>query len=220
MERIAHPRGPEPKRREALVVLDPELFILQCVCLSKFAGDIPCQWINLPAFLHILDDDGQVGSRPEAWRQAGIDGDQAIEERGVVVNVPQVGGVVGVDDVEIGLGAALALSRGAAGVERVKTYSDHRDAAFGLAYGVLIKELRLLARAVQQAMGADGVFVGINNHVSQSVPHLHVHVVPRTKGDGLKGFFWPRTRYASDEETERAREWRARWKRRAIRSGP
>jgi histidine triad (HIT) family protein len=49
-------------------------------------------------------------------------------------------------------------------------------------------------------LGAQGSFVAINNTVSQSVPHLHCHVVPRTKGDGLRGFFWPRTRYAEGEQ--------------------
>jgi len=58
-----------------------------------------------------------------------------------------------------------------------------------------------LAIAVESALGAGGTFVAMNNRVSQSVPHLHVHVVPRTKGDGLRGFFWPRTKYASDDET-------------------
>ena len=53
---------------------------------------------------------------------------------------------------------------------------------------------------MESALGAKGSFVAMNNRVSQSVPHLHVHVVPRTKGDGLKGFFWPRTRYESDEQ--------------------
>jgi histidine triad (HIT) family protein len=57
-----------------------------------------------------------------------------------------------------------------------------------------------VAAAVPAALGSQGTFVAINNIVSQSVPHLHTHVVPRTKGDGLKGFFWPRTRYAGDEE--------------------
>jgi histidine triad (HIT) family protein len=57
-----------------------------------------------------------------------------------------------------------------------------------------------LAQAVPQALNADGSFIAINNRVSQSVPHLHVHVVPRRRGDGLRGFFWPRTRYASPEE--------------------
>jgi histidine triad (HIT) family protein len=59
---------------------------------------------------------------------------------------------------------------------------------------------RRLAAAVRDSLGAQGTFVAINNTVSQSVPHLHVHVVPRTKGDGLRGFFWPRTRYADDAE--------------------
>jgi histidine triad (HIT) family protein len=57
-----------------------------------------------------------------------------------------------------------------------------------------------VAAAVPLALGAQGTFVAINNIVSQSVPHLHTHVVPRTKGDGLRGFFWPRRKYESDEE--------------------
>ncbi len=64
-----------------------------------------------------------------------------------------------------------------------------------------------LALAVKQALGAQGSFVAVNNTVSQSVPHLHLHVVPRTKGDGLRGFFWPRTRYddAADAADHAAR---------------
>jgi histidine triad (HIT) family protein len=61
---------------------------------------------------------------------------------------------------------------------------------------------RRLSVAAEKGLGAGGSFVAINNKVSQSVAHLHVHVVPRTKGDGLRGFFWPRTRYESDEEAE------------------
>jgi len=57
-----------------------------------------------------------------------------------------------------------------------------------------------VAAAVPDALGAQGTFVANNNVVSQSVAHLHFHVVPRTKGDGLRGFFWPRTKYADDEE--------------------
>ena len=57
-----------------------------------------------------------------------------------------------------------------------------------------------IAVAVKEALGAQGSFVAINNTVSQSVPHLHLHVVPRTKGDGLRGFFWPRTKYADPAE--------------------
>lgn len=56
-----------------------------------------------------------------------------------------------------------------------------------------------LATAVVEGLGAQGSFVAVNNTVSQSVPHLHLHVVPRTKGDGLRGFFWPRTRYEDGE---------------------
>jgi len=59
---------------------------------------------------------------------------------------------------------------------------------------------RSVADAVRTAYSAQGSFVAVNNVVSQSVPHLHVHVVPRTKGDGLRGFFWPRTKYADDAE--------------------
>ena len=64
----------------------------------------------------------------------------------------------------------------------------------------LFERAQRLAAAMESALGAKGSFVAMNNRVSQSVPHLHVHVVPRTKGDGLKGFFWPRTRYESDEQ--------------------
>jgi histidine triad (HIT) family protein len=56
-----------------------------------------------------------------------------------------------------------------------------------------------LQRAVELAMEAEGSFLAVNNRVSQSVPHLHMHIVPRRKGDGLKGFFWPRTPYDSDD---------------------
>lgn len=61
---------------------------------------------------------------------------------------------------------------------------------------------RSVAAAVREALGAQGSFVAMNNVVSQSVPHLHVHVVPRTKGDGLRGFFWPRVKYAVGEAGE------------------
>ena len=59
-----------------------------------------------------------------------------------------------------------------------------------------------LAAAMVQALGAQGSFVAMNNTVSQSVAHLHLHVVPRSKGDGLRGFFWPRTKYADPAEAE------------------
>lgn len=68
--------------------------------------------------------------------------------------------------------------------------------------GPLFERVRTLAGAVVRGLGAQGSFVAMNNTVSQSVPHLHVHVVPRTKGDGLRGFFWPRTTY--DDEAQAA----------------
>ncbi len=66
----------------------------------------------------------------------------------------------------------------------------------------LLGATQRLAAAVVDGLGAQGSFVATNTVVSQSVPHLHVHVVPRTKGDGLRGFFWPRTAYADDEEMQ------------------
>lgn len=62
-----------------------------------------------------------------------------------------------------------------------------------------------VARALEAGLGADGSFVAVNNRVSQSVPHLHVHVVPRRRGDGLRGFFWPRRRYESPQAMEEIR---------------
>lgn len=64
----------------------------------------------------------------------------------------------------------------------------------------LMEATQRLSATVAEALGSQGSFVATNNVVSQSVPHLHVHVVPRTQGDGLRGFFWPRTKYASEED--------------------
>jgi histidine triad (HIT) family protein len=80
-------------------------------------------------------------------------------------------------------------------VEHVKTLADLP----GGQVGPLFQAAQRLARAVESSMNAEGSFVAINNTVSQSVLHLHVHIVPRSKGDGLKGFFWPRRGYESDE---------------------
>jgi histidine triad (HIT) family protein len=68
--------------------------------------------------------------------------------------------------------------------------------------GPLFKNVQLLSRVIETAMDAEGSFVAMNNRVSQSVPHLHVHIVPRRRKDGLKGFFWPRTKYKTQEEME------------------
>jgi histidine triad (HIT) family protein len=67
--------------------------------------------------------------------------------------------------------------------------------------GPFFERVRLVAAAMPGAVGAQGTFVANNNVVSQSVAHMHVHVVPRTRGDGLRGFFWPRHRYADGEAT-------------------
>jgi histidine triad (HIT) family protein len=72
--------------------------------------------------------------------------------------------------------------------------------------GPYFEAAQLLSRAVESAMEAEGTFVAMNNRVSQSVPHLHVHVVPRRKKDGLKGFFWPRTKYKGDGEMEEVKK--------------
>ncbi len=79
----------------------------------------------------------------------------------------------------------------------------HRETIVDLApaeVGPLFERVRQIADALEVGLGADGTFVATNNRVSQSVAHLHVHVVPRHRGDGLRGFFWPRVSYADDEE--------------------
>lgn len=72
--------------------------------------------------------------------------------------------------------------------------------------GPLFSTARMLSVAVEEAMGAEGTFVAVNNKVSQSVPHLHVHVVPRRRKDGLRGFFWPRNLYRDDGHMEETAE--------------
>ena len=66
--------------------------------------------------------------------------------------------------------------------------------------GPLFANTRMLALAIRETMGAQGAFVANNNVVSQSVPHFHVHIAPRNRKDGLRGFFWPRRKYRSEEE--------------------
>jgi histidine triad (HIT) family protein len=94
-------------------------------------------------------------------------------------------------------GHSLLMPRG-----HIETLADVPDGLLGELFG----NARLLSRAMETGLGAQGSFVAINNHVSQSVPHLHVHVVPRTKGDGLRGFFWPRQKYEDDAHAERIAE--------------
>ena len=70
----------------------------------------------------------------------------------------------------------------------------------------LFQNAQKLTRAIESAMEAGGSFLGVNNRVSQSVPHLHIHIVPRRKKDGLKGFFWPRKKYESDKHLSETAE--------------
>jgi len=78
--------------------------------------------------------------------------------------------------------------------------------------GAFFERVQQAETAVREGMGAAGTFVAMNNTVSQSVPHLHVHVVPRNRGDGLKGFFWPRHRYADEADmADAANRVRAAW---------
>ncbi len=71
---------------------------------------------------------------------------------------------------------------------------------------MLFTNVQLLARAVVPAMDAEGTFIAMNNRVSQSVPHLHVHIVPRRRKDGLRGFFWPRHTYESERHRLQTRD--------------
>lgn len=72
--------------------------------------------------------------------------------------------------------------------------------------GPMLATTQLLARAVEAALDAEGTFIAINNQVSQTVPHLHIHIVPRRRRDGLRGFFWPRQKYKDDEAKEAVRD--------------
>lgn len=72
--------------------------------------------------------------------------------------------------------------------------------------GPMFAIVQLLAKAVEAAVDAEGTFIAINNRVSQTVPHLHIHVVPRRRRDGLKGFFWPRQNYVDDRAREAVRD--------------
>ena len=72
--------------------------------------------------------------------------------------------------------------------------------------GPMLTTTQLIARAVEAAVDAEGTFIAVNNRVSQTVPHLHVHIVPRRRRDGLKGFFWPRQPYKDDAAREAVRD--------------
>jgi histidine triad (HIT) family protein len=107
--------------------------------------------------------------------------------------------VVLADDIAVAFLDARPVFKGHVLVAPRAHYATLADLPADLV-GPLFTRVRRVSAAMPVALGAQGSFVGENNTVSQSVPHLHVHVVPRTKGDGLRGFFWPRGRYADDEE--------------------
>ena len=109
------------------------------------------------------------------------------------------GHVVLSDDLAVAFLDARPVFKGHVLVAPRAHYVTLPDLPAGLV-GALFLRVQQVSAAMPAALGAEGSFVGVNNTVSQSVAHLHVHVVPRTRGDGLRGFFWPRTRYASDDE--------------------
>jgi|SRR5450432_2884979 len=86
-----------------------------------------------------------------------------------------------------------------------KTHFETLRLLPGTLAGRLFANAQMLSAAVEDGLGAEGSFVAVNNRVSQSVPHLHIHVVPRRRGDGLKGFFWPRRKYRDTAEIEATR---------------
>ncbi len=84
-------------------------------------------------------------------------------------------------------------------------YETLMDLPVGMA-GPMMRMMQTIAKAVETAMHAEGTFIAINNRVSQTVPHLHIHIVPRRRRDGLKGFFWPRHQYESEAAREEVRD--------------
>ena len=111
--------------------------------------------------------------------------------KGAVIVDEDADGFVFLDHRPLFPGHCLVVPR-----QHCETLTDLPQAAVG----PFFKKVQLVSIAVELAMDAQGTFVAINNRISQSVPHLHVHVVPRRKKDGLKGFFWPRTKYKNEEE--------------------
>jgi histidine triad (HIT) family protein len=103
------------------------------------------------------------------------------------------------DDVVVAFLDARPVFKGHVLVVPREHYVTLADLPAGLV-GPLFGRVQRISAVMPGALGAQGSFVAANNTVSQSVPHFHVHVVPRTKGDGLRGFFWPRVKYADEGE--------------------
>jgi histidine triad (HIT) family protein len=107
--------------------------------------------------------------------------------------------IVLADEVAVAFLDARPVFKGHVLVITREHYETLADLPAGLV-GPLFTRVQRVSAVLPAALGAQGTFVAMNNVVSQSVPHVHVHVVPRTRGDGLRGFFWPRQKYADDAE--------------------
>jgi len=107
--------------------------------------------------------------------------------------------VVLVDDAVVAFLDARPVFKGHVLVVPREHYGTLADLPAALV-GPLFGRVQRISAVMPGALGSQGSFVAMNNTVSQSVPHFHVHVVPRTKGDGLRGFFWPRVRYSGEDE--------------------
>jgi histidine triad (HIT) family protein len=118
------------------------------------------------------------------------------EEEGSVVFEDEIS-VAFLDNRPLFPGHSLLVPR-----EHHETLADLPEELVGPLFG----NAQLLSRAIREAMDAQGTFVAMNNVVSQSVPHFHVHVVPRNRKDGLRGFFWPRRKYESERHMKEAAE--------------
>lgn len=119
-----------------------------------------------------------------------------------IVNGDLDGSIVFEDDISIAILDHRPLFPGHILLLPKIHYETLADLPEGLV-GQFFANVQLLAKAVEIALTAEGSFVALNNRVSQSVPHLHIHIVPRRRKDGLKGFFWPRNKYQDNEHMKK-----------------
>ncbi|WP_020525227.1 HIT family protein [Catelliglobosispora koreensis] len=114
----------------------------------------------------------------------------------IVIN-PQLASIIHADDIAVAFLDRRPVFKG----HVLVVPTTHAPTLIEIADpGAYFQRVQLLIQAIEQGLGTDGVFVAINHRVSQSVQHLHTHLIPRRKGDGLRGFFWPRTRYEDQDE--------------------
>ena len=122
-----------------------------------------------------------------------------------VVSRPVESAVVFEDDISLGFLDRRPIFPGHCLLVPKEHYETLNDLP-GRLVNLLFTNVQTLSRAVESGLNADGTFVAINNRISQSVPHLHVHIVPRRRGDGLRGFFWPRQTYRDDEHVREVQD--------------